>query len=114
MSEASQKLAELIREILDDKAGSPGANHSEFIRGLLEQESNANVNHSIHPEHLVSLPLLMDQKSLAAYIGKSTYWCERARWAGEGPRFIKLGRNVRYRADDVMKWIEESTRENTS
>lgn len=54
----------------------------------------------------VSLPYLMDQQELAAYLGKSTAWCERARWAGEGPAFVKLGRHVRYRADDVMAWIE--------
>lgn len=54
----------------------------------------------------VSLPYLMDQEELAAYLGKSTAWCERARWAGEGPSFVKLGRHVRYRADDVMAWID--------
>lgn len=62
----------------------------------------------------VTLPRLMNQQQLAEYIGKSTAWCERARWAGEGPRFIKLGRHVRYRADDVLAWIEESARTSTS
>lgn len=61
-------------------------------------------------EVAVTLPRLMDQKELAAYLGKSTAWCERARWAGQGPRFVKLGRHVRYRADEVMKWIEENSR----
>lgn len=55
----------------------------------------------------VSLPRLMDQNELADYLGKSTAWCERARWAGDGPRFIKLGRHVRYRAEDVLAWIEK-------
>ncbi len=58
----------------------------------------------------ISLPRLMDQRDLAAYLGKSTAWCERARWAGEGPAFVKLGRHVRYRADDVLEWIEANTR----
>ena len=62
----------------------------------------------------VSLPRLMDQRDLAAYLGKSVAWCERARWAGEGPRYIKLGRNVRYRADDVLEWIEGNVRTSTS
>jgi len=60
--------------------------------------------------HTVTLPQLWDQKVLAAYLGKSTAWCERARWAGDGPRFVKLGRHVRYRADDVLAWIEDSAR----
>jgi len=54
----------------------------------------------------VALPRLMNQRDLALYLGKSTAWCERARWAGEGPSFVKLGRHVRYRADDVMAWID--------
>lgn len=62
----------------------------------------------------VTLPRLLTQKDLAAYLGKSTAWCERARWAGEGPRFIKLGRHVRYRADDVLAWIEENAKQSTS
>lgn len=65
---------------------------------------------NLPPESSVSMPRLWDQRTLAAYIGKSTAWCERARWAGEGPRFIKLGRHVRYRADDVLAWIEENAR----
>lgn len=60
------------------------------------------------------LPRLMDQRDLAHYLGKSVAWCERARWAGEGPRYIKLGRHVRYRADDVIAWIEENARESTT
>lgn len=54
----------------------------------------------------VTLPRLMSQKDLASYLGKSTAWCERARWAGTGPRFIRLGRHVRYRVDDVLAWVE--------
>lgn len=65
------------------------------------------------PEASVTLPRLMSQKDLAAYVGKSTAWCERARWAGEGPKFIKLGRHVRYRAQDVLEWINGCARTST-
>ena len=58
------------------------------------------------PESCVRMPRLWDQKTLAAYLGKSTAWCERARWAGEGPSFVKLGRHVRYRAEDVLEWVD--------
>jgi predicted DNA-binding transcriptional regulator AlpA len=61
-------------------------------------------------ESLVTMPRLWDQKILATYLGKSTAWCERARWAGDGPRFVKLGRHVRYRADDVLEWVESNAR----
>lgn len=62
----------------------------------------------------VQLPRLMDQKTLADYLGKTTAWCERARWAGDGPKFVKLGRHVRYRAQDVEEWINQNIRTSTS
>ena len=76
--------------------------------------TTAASNSTPSTETTVSLPKLMNQRDLAAYLGKSTAWCERARWAGEGPKFIKLGRHVRYRADDVLAWIEENVRTSTS
>ncbi|WP_339638832.1 helix-turn-helix domain-containing protein [uncultured Haliea sp.] len=66
------------------------------------------------PSELTALPRLMSQRELAVYLGKSTAWCERARWAGEGPRYVKLGRHVRYRADDVLAWIEANAKHSTA
>lgn len=65
-------------------------------------------------KNTVALPILLNQKSLAEYVGKSQAWCERARWAGQGPKFIKLGRHVRYRAEDVLAWINENEHTSTS
>jgi predicted DNA-binding transcriptional regulator AlpA len=62
----------------------------------------------------VTLPHLLTQIDLAEYLSKSTAWCERARWAGDGPKFIKLGRHVRYKASDVFDWIESNSKESTS
>jgi predicted DNA-binding transcriptional regulator AlpA len=73
----------------------------------------ADTAQQLSPE-LCAMPRLLTQKHLAAYLFKSEAWCERARWAGDGPRFIKLGRHVRYRADDVLAWIEESARTSTT
>jgi predicted DNA-binding transcriptional regulator AlpA len=70
----------------------------------------ATTSNTLHPDASVTMPKLWDQKVLAAYLGKSTAWCERARWAGDGPRFVKLGRHVRYKADDVLAWIDENAR----
>lgn len=65
-------------------------------------------------ETTVSLPRLMNQRDFANYVGKSTAWCERARWAGQGPKFIKLGRHIRYRAEDVEAWINGNVRTSTT
>ncbi|MCW5602434.1 helix-turn-helix domain-containing protein [Nitrosomonas sp.] len=61
----------------------------------------------------VYLPRLMTQQELAEYLSKSTAWCERARWDGSGPKFVKLGRHVRYRAQDVLEWVNASERTST-
>jgi hypothetical protein len=39
-----------------------------------------------------------------------------AKWRclGSGPRFIKVGANVRYRASDVTTYLDEQTRSSTS
>jgi Helix-turn-helix domain len=42
-----------------------------------------------------------DQKQLAERWNISAKTLERWRWAGDGPRFIKIGGLVRYRLEDV-------------
>jgi predicted DNA-binding transcriptional regulator AlpA len=59
-------------------------------------------------EITVTLPRLMTQQDLCAYLGKSPAWAERARHFGEGPAFVKLGRHVRYRAEDVEAWVNSN------
>jgi predicted DNA-binding transcriptional regulator AlpA len=68
-------------------------------------------NVSYEPDSLITLPKLMNQRTLANYIGKSVAWCENARWQGKGPKFLKLGRNVRYRATDVEDWLRANERQ---
>lgn len=66
------------------------------------------MKYGIDSSTTAALPRLLTQKDLAEYLSKSTSWCERARWEGNGPRFVRLGRHVRYRASDVLEWIEKS------
>ena len=56
------------------------------------------------------LPRLLNQRQLAEYLGKSTAWCERARWAGNGPPYRKIGRHVRYVRDEVDAWVDAQRR----
>ena len=39
---------------------------------------------------------------------------ERMRVEGRGPRFVKLGRCVRYRQRDLLAWITTNTHQSTS
>lgn len=56
---------------------------------------------------------LFSQKTLAAVTGFTEAWCERSRWAGEGPPFIKLNRTVRYRKREITAWINSAARGRT-
>jgi excisionase family DNA binding protein len=36
------------------------------------------------------------------------------RYQGRGPRFVKVGRHVRYRRSDVEAWLERNARQSTA
>lgn len=54
-------------------------------------------------------PLLKDT-DVAKYLNDVTpKTLERWRADNEGPKFIRVGRQVRYRPEDVRAWLEERT-----
>jgi excisionase family DNA binding protein len=58
---------------------------------------------------------LLNTKQAAEYLGVSSAFLERDRWAGARIQFIKLGtRSVRYRASDLENYIESKLRTSTS
>ena len=58
---------------------------------------------------LVSRPLLNSEQA-AFQIGKSKSWLEHSRQTGTGPKYLKIGANVRYRQEDVDTWLEQQSR----
>lgn len=50
---------------------------------------------------------LFDQKTLAAVLDCSTQLLERNRWAGLGVPYIKIGRTVRYRKQDILNFLQQ-------
>lgn len=61
-----------------------------------------------------NLDALMTGREAAALVRLSERTMERHRTAGTGPRYIALGRAVRYRRRDLHDWIERGTRQSTS
>ena len=55
------------------------------------------------------MPLLKSEE-VAAKIDKSISWLNHARQAGTGPRYLKIGHQVRYRPEDVDAWLEQQAR----
>lgn len=49
---------------------------------------------------------LLSTKELSEYLGLSRMTLSR--WRSEGLPFIKIGKQVRFKLDDVMKWIEQN------
>lgn len=50
----------------------------------------------------------------ARITGLSSAWFERARWAGNGPAYIKLGKAVRYPSDELHTWMRSHLRTSTT
>jgi predicted DNA-binding transcriptional regulator AlpA len=53
------------------------------------------------------LPTILTEREAAVWSGYTVTYFQRARWEGKGPKYIKLGRNIRYREEDLLAWIEE-------
>ncbi|MGQ3888251.1 helix-turn-helix domain-containing protein [Legionella sp. CNM-1927-20] len=50
---------------------------------------------------------LFNQQTLAAVLSCSTQLLERNRWAGTGIPYLKIGRKVLYRKNDVLAFLEQ-------
>jgi excisionase family DNA binding protein len=57
---------------------------------------------------------LMTQREAAALLRLSERTMERHRTAGTGPRYLALGRAIRFRRRDVLDFIERNARQSTS
>lgn len=55
----------------------------------------------------------LDTVEAAQHLGLQKSTLEAWRCRGGGPRFVKMGRVVRYRQADLDAWIESRVRENT-
>lgn len=62
----------------------------------------------------VDLDQLLEPEAVAALIGRPRGWLAKARMAGTGPRFVKIGRKVAYRRTAVLDWFAENERRSTS
>jgi predicted DNA-binding transcriptional regulator AlpA len=56
---------------------------------------------------------LIDEKQAAQYLCLSRSFLRAARVKGTGPQFLKLGRAVRYKIEDLDNWLEGKARKNT-
>ena len=70
------------------------------------------MEHRVHHEGISQA--LVDETRAAQLLDLRVKTLRRWRWAGKGPRFIKLGSAVRYRAADLDDFITAGQRRSTS
>lgn len=58
---------------------------------------------------------LLNTKQAADYLGVSASFLEKDRWAGSRVPFIRVGsRSIRYRFEDLQKFVESRLKHSTS
>jgi predicted DNA-binding transcriptional regulator AlpA len=53
---------------------------------------------------------LLNEKEAARLLSMSYRTLQSWRSTGEGPTYLKLGRSIRYRKGDLLKWIDDKQR----
>lgn len=59
-------------------------------------------------EKNITLPNILTQKQAADYLGFSEKKLERDRWCERRIPFVKMGRHVRYRATDLVSYVDSN------
>ncbi len=57
---------------------------------------------------------LLNQREAAAVLRLSERTLERFRLSGDGPLYVKAGRRVAYRHEDLDRWVSDRVRTSTS
>ncbi len=61
-----------------------------------------------------TIPAVIRPDSAAAYIGLSVQRLAKLRLEGGGPKFVKVGRSVLYRREDLDTFLQSRIRKSTS
>ena len=75
--------------------------------------SNNSIEGLFHDKRLGNLSPLLSTKEAGKYLGLSTSTLNKWRCFGTGPRFVKLGRAVRYRKAELDEYLKEHSARNT-
>lgn len=62
-------------------------------------------------EATATLAVLLTPKEVAEYLGTTTAALSQLRYLSRGPRYVKAGRNIRYRLSDIEDYINSNVRE---
>ena len=83
-----------------------------MIHGLSPKQLEATLTNEI-PYKAANSPAV-NTAGAAHYLSLAESTLEKARVSGSGPRYLKLGRAVRYRLSDLDAWMAERAVNSTS
>jgi predicted DNA-binding transcriptional regulator AlpA len=66
------------------------------------------------PARASTIDPLLHPRDVARILNVSTSWLAKSRLSGNGPRFVKIGRAVRYPESCLREYIKGRTRGRTS
>jgi predicted DNA-binding transcriptional regulator AlpA len=75
------------------------------------------VNESSMPPKIsasAGLGFLNTPATVGEYLGKSVATLSQMRYTGTGPKFVRVGRSIRYKQTDIEQWIAENTHTSTT
>jgi predicted DNA-binding transcriptional regulator AlpA len=67
-----------------------------------------------HPPSSSPLKNNLKTSEAAAFLNIRPATLEQWRWSGRGPRYIKIGRSVRYRLTDLNAYLDERVCKSTT
>ena len=85
--------------------------------GRKSKSSSQGLQQSNDPDPVNCDPFdseLLTPKQAARFINMSESFLAKARMNGDGPRYLKLGRAVRYRKSDLVAWLKMSAKTSTA
>ena len=93
-----------------------GWNRPFRTRAINNKQNLQTISSLLNKKEELAMPSnTLKTKEAAEYLGVSKAFLERDRWAGARVPFIKMGaRAVRYRIEDLDKYIESRIRTSTS
>ena len=59
-------------------------------------------------------PVRLRAGKAAEYLGVSISTLAKWRWLGVGPRFVRVGRSIRYPLEELQQHLAENTHQSTS
>jgi predicted DNA-binding transcriptional regulator AlpA len=80
----------------------------------LPETSAAKPATAFHQTKAIDADKLYPPKVAAELLNMSTSWLAKARGRGNGPRYVKLGRSVKYQGVDIIEYRKSKKRHSTS